>query len=228
MISRLHRVLILFSTVSGCTATIARRIGTDLIAYGVKPQVCSVEESSGIVTESFDACILGSGVRLGRWHKDMREWVMANIEGLSHMPVALFSVGLRGVMPDRSIDKKAFSSELEASLASVGVKPTAGKAFLPGWKQSEGFSAMEKLALRMYPLPEGDYRDWDLVDAWVSTIVTDLLRESSHSVAKAPVAHYGKERQRAAASVSRRRSPVLISRPSSFSDAGLAWEECSA
>lgn len=227
--ARLRRVLVLYSTVSGCTASIARRIGADLIAFGVRPQVCAVGECPEIEVGSFDAVVLGSGVRLGRWHKDMREWIMANRAKLAGRPLALFSVGLHGVMPDGSLDRDAVSADLKRVLASVGVKATAGETFLPGWKQTEGFSSMEKVALRVYPLAEGDYRDWDLVDSWVHSIAPLLLDDRRRPAADAGAARAKAETGEAAAA-KRPARPGRMRRSASpdMLGGGLVWEECRA
>ena len=74
MVERLKRVLVVFSTMSGCTATIARRVGVDLIAYGLAPVVRSVEDVAEIEPGRFDAVIFGSGVRMGKFHKEARDW----------------------------------------------------------------------------------------------------------------------------------------------------------
>ena len=89
MLHRMEKVLIAYSTLSGCTTTIAKRIGTDFIAYGVRPQVVSVEEMPTIPSD-IDAVVFGSGVRMGKFHKEARDWLTANAEFLDKHPLALF------------------------------------------------------------------------------------------------------------------------------------------
>ncbi len=180
MSQRLKRVLVVYSTVSGCTATIARRIGVDLIAYGARPTVLSVEEVQR-VPDDYDAIVFGSGVRMGKWHREARDWIQKNLDVLSRLPVALFSVGLRGVSADGQIDEAQAKSDLERAISSAGFKHTVGSVVLPGWKRSEGFSAMEKIALRVYPLEDGDYRDWDMVDRWVAEVGPVLLEHEDRA-----------------------------------------------
>lgn len=174
MSQRLKRVLVVYSTVSGCTATIARRIGVDLIAYGGRPFVRSVEEV-GRLAGKYDAVVFGSGVRMGKWHREAREWIQNNLDELADLPVALFSVGLRGVSSDGHVDPSAAQGDLERAMSAAGVTHTVGSVVLPGWKRSEGFSAMERVALRVYPLEDGDYRNWDMVDRWVCSVGPVLM-----------------------------------------------------
>ena len=58
MDERLKKVLVVYSTLSGCTTTIAKRIGVDLIAYDARPLVASVEEMPNIDVD-VDAVVFG-------------------------------------------------------------------------------------------------------------------------------------------------------------------------
>ena len=170
---RLERVLVIYATVSGCTTTIARRIASDLIAYACCPRIASVEEMP-VVGDDADAVVFGSGMRMGRLHKEARDWLRRNDDALSRLPVACYSVGLLSATGQKSSIGQALH-ELESNVASSGHIEPVGMEALPGWKRSEGFSAMEKLALRVYPLDDGDYRDWNKVDRWVTEVAPLLL-----------------------------------------------------
>lgn len=174
MDERLQKVLVVYSTLSGCTTTIAKRIGVDFIAYGVRPFVAMVEEAPHIDPD-VDAVVFGSGMRMGKFHKDAREWLAANVDAVAARPLALFSVGLRPATPQNGQVAQA-ERDLDDAVSSIGrpIHPVSS-VVLPGWKRSEGFSTMEKLALRVYPLEDGDYRDWDKVDAWVRQIAPVML-----------------------------------------------------
>lgn len=170
---RLKNVLVAYSTLSGCTTTIARRIAADLIAYDVCPLVASVEDLPKVST-SIDAVIFGSGMRMGKFHRDARDWLMANAGVLSHRPLALFSVGLRPATSQTGALQQA-ERDLNAQLSSIAALHPVRSVVLPGWKRSEGFSTVEKIALRVYPLEDGDYRDWDMVDGWVREVAPILV-----------------------------------------------------
>lgn len=172
MVEGLKKVLVAYSTLSGCTTTIARRIGADLIAYGVRPTVASVQEVQ-IIPEDVSAVVFGSGIRLGKFHKEARDWLTVNAEFLDAHPLALFSVGLRAAAPQT---EGMAERDLDSALHMNGrdLHPRSS-VVLPGWKRSEGFSNMEKLALRVYPLADGDYRDWDKVDSWVRVAAPAML-----------------------------------------------------
>lgn len=178
MVERLKRVLVVFSTMSGCTATIARRVGVDLIAYGLAPVVKSVEDVAELEPGRFDAVIFGSGVRMGKWHKEARDWLTRNEQEISRVPLALFSVGLKGVTGRGEVNEAQAATDLEHVMQGSQLPHPVSSVVLPGWKRTEGFNTVEKIALRVYPLEDGDYRDWDRVDAWVrqvGPVLTDAL-----------------------------------------------------
>ena len=187
MTERLQRVLVVFATVSGCTATIASRIGCDLIGYGAKPFVASVEECGRVIQGDYDAIVLGSGVRVGRWHRSARDWIETNAAVLRQTPLALFSVGLHGIRPDGTLDRASAQADLTRVLSGVGVRASAGEAFIPGWKRTDGFSSMEKLALRVYPLADGDYRDWNVVDRWLMDMGPRIMAQARERAARTMV-----------------------------------------
>ena len=164
MLHRMAKVLIAYSTLSGCTTTIAKRIGCDFIAYGVRPQVVSVEEMP-VIPADIDAVVFGSGVRMGKFHKEARDWLTANAEFLDKHPLALFSVGLRAASPQT---EELAERDLDTVVHETahGLHPKASVVF-PGWKRSEGFTAMENLALRVSPFAEGGDLDWEGVAVWV-------------------------------------------------------------
>lgn len=175
MSERLKKILVVYSTLSGCTTTIAKRIGVDVIAYNARPVVANVEEMPTIPSD-VDAVIFGSGMRMGKFHKEARDWLQANMGILTHTPVAFYSVGLRVATAQPGTIEQA-ERELDAAVSGLSREAIAPvrSAVLPGWKRSEGFNTMEKLALRVYPLEDGDYRDWDKVDAWVREVAPVLL-----------------------------------------------------
>lgn len=164
----LKRILVVYSGVSGATESVARRIAADLIGHHIKPTLAHVSENP-VLTSEYDGVIFGSGVRFGKWHKEGQEWLNRSKDQMAKVPVAVFSVGLLGVR-DQASKKEQAQNDLDKSVAHLKPIVPIEKAVFPGWKQSEGFSRMEQLALKVYPLEEGDYRDWNLVDQWVAQV----------------------------------------------------------
>ena len=185
---RLKRVLVVYSSGSGCTVTIARRISTDFIAYAVRPTIASVAEMPVVEKGVYDAIVFGGSMRMGKWLKEAREWLQTNIDVLSHTPTAFFSVGL---LPASGKDSNIIQAEqeLESAISSAGSLHPVAAAALPGWKRTEGFTTLENLALKIYPLQEGDYRDWDQVDHWTTQIAPRLVGHGP-CLAKIPIDQY--------------------------------------
>ncbi len=78
------KALVVYATKSGCTQGIGERIGADLGKHGVTVDIASAKSAGD--PRDYDAVVLGSGVRAGRWHADARKWAEANAEALRQMP----------------------------------------------------------------------------------------------------------------------------------------------
>ena len=174
----LTRVLIAYSSGSGCTKTIARHIGEVLIGHGFRPQVVDTQDHP-IITDKVDAIIFGSGVRVGKWHREGAEWLKSNSDLIKNRPLAVFSVGLLGVHDEEHKLRQAQVDLLKEIKRLKPLEPVASAIF-PGWKEPERFASVERLMLKVYPLEDGDYRDWNQVDFWVQEIAP-LLRQTHHS-----------------------------------------------
>lgn len=168
----LKKVLIAYVSASGATDGIAHRIASDCIAYGVKPILQDISSQTNIA--KFDALIFGSGVRIGRWHKEGIDWLLVQKQHLQTIPFAVYSVGLKPATEEENQKKQALV-ELQNNVDLLApAKPVAQTVFA-GWKNTEGFSKMESLQLKMYPIDYGDYRDWNAVDRWVKEIAPLLF-----------------------------------------------------
>lgn len=165
----MSKVMVVYGTKSGCTAGIAERIGETLAAKGVDAEVVRAEDASA--PTGCEAVIVGSGVRAGTWHSAAREWVTANAEVLTSMPVALFTCGLTTANdPGKEPEVRALTDTL---IAETGISPIARGVFA-GWNVSSGFSFLERSVLKLMKAPQGDFRDMDAVAAWVESLLPDL------------------------------------------------------
>jgi menaquinone-dependent protoporphyrinogen oxidase len=113
--------------------------------------------------------VLGSAVYVGRWLDAARELVEGSAEALASRPVWLFSSGPLGppdalkpegdpvdaaaiVETTRAIDHRVFAGRLDRGLLSLG----------------------EKALVVAVRAPQGDFRDWDAIDAFAAAIAGHL------------------------------------------------------
>lgn len=163
------RVLVSAASKHGSTAEIAGRIGKALrvglpgdTAVDVLP---SAQVGDGT---SYDAVILGSAVYMGRWLDDARQ-VAQRIGARPARPVWLFSSGPIGDPPKPDEEPVEVSDIVTATHAREH-RLFAGRLD----RHRLGFG--EKAVVMALRVADGDFRDWDAIDAWGAQIAGDLAR----------------------------------------------------
>ncbi len=174
-------ILVVYGTRSGCTTTIAHRVGDALRgleegspgpADGGPLDVDVYDADTAPSPGRYDAVVVGSGVRLAQWHPSALEWVRLHAEVLRETPVAFFSVGLM-VAKDPSL-ADTVRRYTEPLVDETGVVPVDVGVFA-GWYDPTKLTLSERIRARMKHLPQGDHRDLAAVDRW-SVAVAPLLK----------------------------------------------------
>ncbi|HET6498681.1 MAG TPA: flavodoxin domain-containing protein [Coriobacteriia bacterium] len=163
------KVLVVYGTKSGCTAGVAERIGVALERAGMAADVLPAHD--GPDPRDYDGVVAGSGVRAGRWHRAVTEWVAENAAALRAMPTALYTVCLTLVTdPGKADEVRAYT---DALLAESGIEPIDIGLF-GGWFEPQRFGLVERTVLKAMKAPRGDHRDWDAIDRWVAGVAPGL------------------------------------------------------
>jgi menaquinone-dependent protoporphyrinogen oxidase len=166
----MSKVLVVYGTGSGCTAGVAERIGKHLAEKGATVEVVSAKEKPD--AGSFDAVVVGSGIRAGNWHAPVKQWVTAEAAALKGMPVAFYTVCLTMAQdPSKAEEVRAYTDPL---IAETGVDPVDVGLFA-GWNTGTGFNFLERTILNAMKAPKGDFRDWTAIDAWADSVAPRLL-----------------------------------------------------
>jgi menaquinone-dependent protoporphyrinogen oxidase len=164
------RVLVTAASKHGATEEIAKRIGAVLAAHGIEVEVKKLQDVSGLA--GYEAFVLGSGIYLGKWLKEARRFVDAHAAELAQRPTWLFASG--SIMGDPPVgdDPNAMGAGLVERLVEAThareLKLFAGKLDL------RKLGLAEKASVRMARASEGDYRDWQAIDAWAAAIAHQL------------------------------------------------------
>jgi menaquinone-dependent protoporphyrinogen oxidase len=163
-------VLIAAASKHGATGEIATRIGTRLAEHGIAVEledVAKVGELSG-----YDAFVIGSGIYLGTWLKEGRRFLDEHAAELAERPTWLFASGSIVGNPPVADDPDA----LRAGLADRLVELTHAREhkLFGGKLDSSKLGLLEKAAVRGAHASDGDYRDWQAVDAWADAIAHEL------------------------------------------------------
>ena len=129
----------------------------------------------------YDAYMIGSAAYMGSWLKEAAEFVRRNQSILAARPVWLFSSGPLGIeKTDAQGQDKLISAEPKqfAEFKEL-VKPRGIQVFFGALNINQlGF--FDRLVTKMPAarsanlFPEGDFRDWDAIEAWADTIGYEL------------------------------------------------------
>ncbi|WP_448006583.1 flavodoxin domain-containing protein [Agromyces bauzanensis] len=171
------KVLVAYASKYGATEGIAQRIGDGLRKRGLDVDVTKCEdlrEASG-----YDAYVVGSAVYEFNWRRDARKFVKRNADVLAAKPTWLFSsgpVGTEKVDKDgkdvlKGAEPKQFTDYEEL------VHPRGTQVFRGAYHHDK-IRGGDRIIVWMPAIrdimPEGDFREWDAIDAWSSTIADEL------------------------------------------------------
>ncbi len=162
-------ILVVYATKSGCTFGVAERIGAALASKGAQVDVVSVEDAPD--PADYDGVVVGSGIRVGQWHAAAKEWVTANAAALKARPTAFYVACMTmAAEPEKIEEVRAYSDPI---IEESGVKPVDIGLFA-GWFEPKKFNLVERAVLKALKTPQGDYRDWDAIEAWAEEVAPKL------------------------------------------------------
>lgn len=169
------RVLVAYATKYGATEGIAKRIAAKLEERGLAVDVHRTDAAPDLA--GYDAFVVGSAVYIGSWRKDAAQFIERNRPILVTHPLWLFSSG-----PISPGPTDAQGRDLRAG--AVGKDAAALKDDLHARDHHVFFGALDRsklnipdrliVAMPAFPGAEGDFRDWDEIDAWSAAIADGL------------------------------------------------------
>ena len=181
------KVLVAYASKAGSTRGIAEFIGEKLRARGLEADVMdatSVRDAAG-----YDAFVVGSAVYMFHWMKEAKQFLSRNQKALSGRPVWLISSGPVGTSrtdaKGRDLLDVSVSGPKEIDELRRQVSPRDHGVFfgvLDGSKLTGTTGFMYRMVRRSESaresMPEGDFRDWKLIEAWADGI-SDALHHPS-------------------------------------------------
>lgn len=162
MHNRYARILVTYASKAGSTGEVADFIGQTLCANETTVDVLPI--SDGVELSRYDAVIVGSAIRMGRWLGEAVKFVETNQAALSQVPTAYFTVCL--TMKD---DTEENRREVATYLEPVDIGMFAGKV------DYSKLSFLERLLAKAMKVQEADRRDWDAIRGWTEGVCPMLL-----------------------------------------------------
>ncbi|HME19673.1 MAG TPA: flavodoxin domain-containing protein [Nitrososphaerales archaeon] len=175
------KILVAYASKYGSTKGIADFIGDKLRLQGVQADVREV----GAVRDpsEYDAFVIGSALYMFHWMKEAKQFVSKNKSVLASRPVWLFSSGPVGKESKdaKGRDLLEVSGPKELDELRALVKPREHRVFfgaLDGSRLTGTTGFLYRMARRSEAareaMPEGDFRDWAGIEAWVDSIARGL------------------------------------------------------
>ena len=155
--------LVAYASKHGATHEVADRIASVLREQGVHVDVTAVSEVHNVA--AYDAVVICSAVYYGRWMKAAADLVRSHADELAARPVWLCSSGPVG---PKDLPEAAEIAEFTTTIA-----PVAHLTFAGALDRSK-LSMAERLVVKGVHAPDGDFRDWNLIETWAREIAEQL------------------------------------------------------
>ena len=169
------QVLVAYATKYGATAEIAEKIGEVLRQAGLPSDVVPADRVGNL--GAYQAVVLGSAVYMGQWRKEATKFLQANETVLAEKPVWLFSSGPTGEGdPAELLQGWQLPGKLQPIADRIG--PRDITAF-HGALDANKLNFFERWILKNVKSPIGDFRDWEAISAWATSIAEELQGEVS-------------------------------------------------
>jgi menaquinone-dependent protoporphyrinogen oxidase len=167
-------VLVLYWSLRGHTARVARRICASIVAAGGRAEMMDLKEAvhEGVDWSRYDVIVLGAPVIYGTYDKAVLEYVKAHKAQLDARPNGFFNVSVVARTPAKAtVEGNRYMQKFLRLSAwqPQDLKVIAGKVDYPAWRWYEVF--MIQLIMRMTQGPTDrrtviDYTNWCDVDAY--------------------------------------------------------------
>ena len=163
-----EKILVAYATRTGSTAEVADRIARRLCEAGLSAEARPVGEVTGLA--GYSGAVLGAAVRYASWLPEMTDFVSANRDALSAMPVAFFTMHMLALSDEPAAEEER--AKYTAKARDL-ITPT-DEVFFEGMIDPARLSFFDRLAVRLVKSPVGDRRDWDRIAAWADRLAPRL------------------------------------------------------
>ena len=173
-------ILIAYASKYGATKEIAEKIAEVLRRAGLQVDIFPVDMALDLTR--YEWIILGSAVYVGKWQKEAVEFLKANEKTLASRQVWIFSSGPTGEGdPVELVEGQRLPAALQPIVDRI--RPRDITVF-HGYINPDKLNFIEKWSIKsLVKKPFGDFRDWDAIDSWATSIADALSKKDAEQVA---------------------------------------------
>ena len=159
-----QRILVAYASKAGSTGEVAAAIGQTLAVNGAVVDVYPIEEVPNI--QDYQAVIVGSAIRAGRWLAAATRFVETHQSYLSHIPTAYFTccMGLSEETEENRRKALGYMDPVRRMVTPLAVGAFAGKM------DYSKLSFLDQMMVKAIGVPEGDFRQWEAIRAWAGSL----------------------------------------------------------
>jgi len=168
-----QKVLVAYASKYGATTEIAEKIGEVLNDAGLPTDVSPVKQVSNLT--EYNAVILGSAVYIGQWRKEAVKFLEANEKALTERSVWLFSSGPSGEGDPVELLSGWQFPKGQQEIADR-IQPRDITVF-HGNVDVNKLNFLHKWMIGKVESPVGDFREWEAIAAWATSIAEALKEE---------------------------------------------------
>ncbi len=160
----MSKILIAYATRAGSTGEVAKAIGEVLSTSGATVDVQPLKSVTDL--RGYNAFVVGSAIRMGKWLPEAVQFVQTNQATLSKAPTAYFLVSgfLREDTPEMRRTVAAFLDPVRKIMEPASVGMFAGKM------DYSKLSWLDRTIAQMVKSTEGDFRNWEAIRAWAREV----------------------------------------------------------
>ena len=172
-------ILVAYASKHGATKEMAERISESLRSAGLLADARTVGDVGDL--EAYEGFVVGSAAYMGHWMKDAVAFVRGQQHLLAQRPVWLFSSGPLGTEATnaKGEDLRVAAEPKELPEFEETIHPQEHRVFFgaldPG-RLSFTERSLRKLPAARAMMPEGDFRDWDEIQAWAQGIAEQMTQ----------------------------------------------------
>jgi menaquinone-dependent protoporphyrinogen oxidase len=169
------KVLVAYGSMHGSTGGVAEAVALSLCGAGMHAEVRRVETVNRV--SDYDAVVVGSAVRSGRWLPEAMDFVQSYRDVLSERPVAYFLTCL-ALYRDTPETRRTAQGYMTPVLESVPKVVPKDAGLFAGVLDYERYNLVMRMVMKhkmaKQGVPEGDHRDWERIRAWARGLVPRL------------------------------------------------------